>query len=638
VTDIYESTFRRKIAVHAVAAITPAALAVYSLFFLKSAVTFWWFIDVACLTLVYLAVFFLLPSNRLLRVPLVFLWAGWFVFFHVGNVFYSRFFHTWVHQDIFAQWQDAFGIGSAVERLFTAPDIVYGIAIPMIAAMIAALIRPDIRRTVHCSALFGSGVVLFVAHLIAFGPPLHTRHNEPLLYFIRLPLYTQIEKVQAIRRAGYVKKHLNEFYPYNEADYRRDHGDKGRLTLVPKEGEKGPEKPYNVVLILMESVVAAASGTYGAQPSFTPNIDGMAKDAFVAEQFYANGSQTVRGEFSLLCSFYENLRGGPIYIKYFDKKFRCLTDILAEHKYQTMWISSYKKSYSKKSRFLSRHHVEKMFDQNDLPRPYKKLGWGPSDEDLFASAADRLDQAKEPFFAEIMTLSNHYPFNFNYTSNDTAPAAGTEEYDNYMRGIYYTDYSIGKFMERVRDSEWFGRTIFIITGDHGIWMFPDKTTKGPIEKQEAYFRVPFLIYAPGIVEPGRFTDVASQVDVAPTILDILGMRARNSFVGRSLYRTFPGTRFAFMVHDREWNVRRGDEFCYDVGEECFFDHIPYCEKGHVKDMDKTISCFKFDGDLLRDNSMWQKPPETEKNPRLESFAVYLNSYNSRLLQQNLIYR
>jgi len=177
----------------------------------------------------------------------------------------------------------------------------------------------------------------------------------------------------------------------------------------------------------------------------------------------------------------------------------------------------------------------------------------------------------------------------------------------------------------------------VITGDHGIWKFPENEEMIPIRKQEHYFRVPLLIYAPGIVKPGLFEDVGSQVDIAPTILDILGIRSENAFVGRSLFLSGGPERFALMVHDRQWNIRRGAGYCYDVGRECFREHYPRCPKGYVPDKADTHSCFDFSGDLLLDASEWQSEPKVRKNRRLRRFAKHLNSYNQSILRKNRIH-
>ncbi|MCB9475861.1 MAG: LTA synthase family protein [Deltaproteobacteria bacterium] len=630
-----------KAAFLALALIAPICLAVYSAVALKNPFTRWQIADIAAFTALYLVLILLLPRKRAIRVPATLLIALWFVIFHGGNLIFARFYNTWVHVDIFEQWGDAGALGSAVARLVRPADVLFVVVLPLATAVGAAWTPASLRRRVWIPALLAVASVLLIAHFQNVGTNVRPKHNEPMLYFVRQPIYEQIVRYREKGRRRDVWKDMQAYYPTDGTKYKRRASSKGLLTQRVLGAEQGPTEPYNVVLILGESLIAKPSGAYGHSPSFTPNLDRLARDSLVFKNYYANGSQTVRGEMALLCSYYPNLRGGPIYVKKHKTSMRCLPDILHDFDYDTYWIGSYKKTYSKKGRFLKRHHVRHIYDREDIPAGYKKIGWGPSDEDLFASAADRLSKAEQPFFAEIMTLSNHYPFNFDYPSNDTVPTVeGGEEYNDYLRGIHYTDFAIGKFFDAVKDEPWFERTIFIISGDHGVWRFPETGDVTDVEKIERYFRVVGMVYAPGIIAPGVVEDVISQVDVAPTLLDIMGIRTAQAFVGRSLYTADESgpPRFALMVHDREWNIRRGEDYCYDVGEECFHDHTPWCPKGYVKDELNTMSCFKFQGDLLADREQWPGEPEIETNKDLVSLAEHLNSFNQYTLRKNRVYR
>ncbi len=619
----------KNIAYLIIAAAAPAWLAVYSLFALSQPFTWQWTLDAAAFCALYMALFIMAPKNRWLRAPFAFLVVGWFIFFHVGNVAYHEFYDTWVHIHIFDQWKDSFSLGDSITKLLGVRDVLFGVLVPLIIAVGSSLIDANPRRIVLAPAFIAALLLLLAAHYACVGSMSGTRNQEPMMYFIRAPFDARLDAYTKRKRIARVARRLDRYFPINHAKYRRREKADPPFAVEPVGGAKAPEKPHNIVFILMESVVAAASGSYGAEPSYTPNLDALATGGILAKNFYANGSQTVRGELASLCSYYPNYRGGPVYTRYHKTKMTCLPEVLGDFGYETMWVSSYKKTYSKKSRFLRRHGMKKIFDLSDMPEDYRKIGWGPSDEDLFASAISRLDEARQPFFAEIMTLSNHHPFDWDYPSNAFVPDGGYgEEYENYMRGIFYTDYAIGKFIESARGSQWFDNTIFVICGDHGIWLFDKNSEKGPVEKQEAYFRVPLVIYAPGLIEPRIVGDVASQVDIAPTLMDILGAKAPNTFVGRSFFAPVKEPRAALMLHDRQWNIRRGDEYCYDVGEQCFYEHIPRCPKGYKKDPNQPVACFQFDDDLLHGSD---KPPRIKKNRKLMSFAEDITAFNQSLL-------
>jgi phosphoglycerol transferase MdoB-like AlkP superfamily enzyme len=199
-----------------------------------------------------------------------------------------------------------------------------------------------------------------------------------------------------------------------------------------------------------------------------------------------------------------------------------------------------------------------------------------------------------------MTLSNHWPFDFPYTKTPySMPNTSDEKYSNYCRGIYYTDWAMGEFMERMKNKPYFDNTLFIITSDHGIWYFPPEEKLTSVEKQEAYFRMPFLFYAPAVLEPIVSNIVTSQVDVAPTVLDLLGLSRKNSFVGQSMVDENPSQeRFALMQHVMKWSYRRGNEYIYSSGSEAFIEHYPPPPKGAKFERSDVHLNFILEGDLL----------------------------------------
>ena len=99
----------------------------------------------------------------------------------------------------------------------------------------------------------------------------------------------------------------------------------------------------------------------------------------------------------------------------------------------------------------------------------------------------------------------------------------------------YSDFALGRFFAAARTKPWCDSTVFIIVGDH--------TTSPSQHDFRSIFLVPCLVLAPGLVRPGRTARIASQVDLLPTVLDLLDLPATHAATGRSLLDT-AGTRFA----------------------------------------------------------------------------------------------
>lgn len=89
--------------------------------------------------------------------------------------------------------------------------------------------------------------------------------------------------------------------------------------------------------------------------------------------------------------------------------------------------------------------------------------------------------------------------------------------DGFLNMMYYSDWSLGEFMKEARASSWYDKTVFIFCADHALLAYE----KFPFLKR---CHIPFLIYAPKIFRPGVNKTLCSQLDIIPTIMDILGFQ------------------------------------------------------------------------------------------------------------------
>jgi phosphoglycerol transferase MdoB-like AlkP superfamily enzyme len=151
--------------------------------------------------------------------------------------------------------------------------------------------------------------------------------------------------------------------------------------------------------------------------------------------------------------------------------------------------------------------------------------WGVADEDLFTLSLRELDArhaAGKPFFAHIMTTSNHRPFSYPEGRIDIPSGSGRDG------AVKYTDWAIGDFIDRARGKPWFANTVFVIVADHCA------SSRGKTDLPIDRFHIPLIVYAPGQVVPGRVESLASQIDVAPTLLALLNFTYTSRFFGQDI--------------------------------------------------------------------------------------------------------
>jgi phosphoglycerol transferase MdoB-like AlkP superfamily enzyme len=151
--------------------------------------------------------------------------------------------------------------------------------------------------------------------------------------------------------------------------------------------------------------------------------------------------------------------------------------------------------------------------------------WGVDDESLFNNSLQIIDanvKPGQPFFAHIMTTSNHRPYTFPVGKIDL-PLGHREG------AVKYTDYAIGQLIEQAKTKPWFKDTLFVIVADH--CSSAAGKTKLPVDK----YHIPLFFYAPDLLPAGHNSRMVSQIDIAPTLLDILGAKGSQHFFGQSIF-------------------------------------------------------------------------------------------------------
>ncbi len=162
----------------------------------------------------------------------------------------------------------------------------------------------------------------------------------------------------------------------------------------------------------------------------------------------------------------------------------------------------------------------------------------------------------KPFFAVVYSLSSHTPYAI--PSEDFRVYGDEVEYADFLNSFRYSDHALEKFFEKARQSEYFNDTLFVITADHA----EGRSTSGSLFEQH---HIPCFFYTPGgELAPGRRASLAGQVDVMPTILDILRLPVAYTGWGRSMLA--PGSRALVLPQGERFVYAEDDILLYaDTG-------------------------------------------------------------------------
>lgn len=309
------------------------------------------------------------------------------------------------------------------------------------------------------------------------------------------------------------------------------------------------ERRLNVVLISIESLSAFYSGAYGGNPSLTPELDALAADSLLFTRLFASGTRTVRGLEALALSV-PPTPGESIVKRPRNEGLFSMATVFNAKGYVSEFLYGGYGAFDNMNHFFGSNGYE-VRDRSDIaPENIHQANiWGVADEDLYSLALaefDRVHAAGKPFFAHIMTTSNHRPYTFPEGRID-APQGKRES------AVRYSDWAIGDLLRRARDKPWFDDTVFVITADHCA-------SSGGIASLPVFrYHIPLLVYSPKHVPAGRMERLIGQVDIAPTVLGLLGMSYRSRFFGADVFRLEPGRERAFIGNYQRLGYLRNDQ-------------------------------------------------------------------------------
>lgn len=299
----------------------------------------------------------------------------------------------------------------------------------------------------------------------------------------------------------------------------------------------GTENKMNVVLISVESLSAEFLSAFGNTQHITPQLDSLAKEGLLFNNLYASGTRTVRGLEALsLCI--PPTPGQSIVKRPDNKNLFTLGSIFRSKGYNSRFIYGGYGYFDNMNEFFSNngYQVTDRSSLQDSEIHYSNI-WGVADEDLFTLSLRELDKDyknKKPFFAQIMTVSNHRPYTYPEGRIDIPSHTGREG------AVKYTDYAIGKFIREAKQKPWFANTLFVIVADHCA------SSAGKVQLPVDKYHIPMIFYSPGHIAPGKFGKLTAQIDIGPTILGYLNFSYDSKFFGQDVFRMKDSEERAFI--------------------------------------------------------------------------------------------
>ena len=292
-----------------------------------------------------------------------------------------------------------------------------------------------------------------------------------------------------------------------------------------------PESKPNVVLIILESYGREYSGAFNKfmnikdYKSHTPFIDSLAQHSLIFSNAYANGRQSIHGMSSIIAGIptYKDAFTSSPYPK---QNIESLVSTLESKGYATSFFHGAANGSMGFLGFSNILGIDQYFGRTEYNNDADFDGyWGIWDEPFLQFMKRKLDQQKAPFFSTVFTVSSHEPYIVPEKYKDKF-----KEGDIIMhKCVEYTDYALQRFFDEAKKSSWYENTIFVLVADHGNQVFYEE-----YYQTLNRFAVPILFFKPNSEYIGINNELAQQIDIYPTILDMIGYNKPFRSWGRSL--------------------------------------------------------------------------------------------------------
>ncbi|QDP84400.1 sulfatase-like hydrolase/transferase [Chryseobacterium sp. SNU WT5] len=296
--------------------------------------------------------------------------------------------------------------------------------------------------------------------------------------------------------------------------------------------EEVKPKP-NVVIFILESFSKEYSGAFNKETniknfvSYTPFFDSLAAHSLIATNAFANGRQSIHGMSSVLAGI-PSLKDAFTSSPFSNQNIQSIVSVSNDMGYDTSFFHGAPNGSMGFLGFGNILGFKNYYGKTEYNNDADFDGmWGIWDEPFFQYFANTLNKKKSPFMATLFSVSSHHPFKIPEKYQGKFKKGPLEIHEP----IGYTDFALKEFFETAKKMPWFNNTIFVFVADH-----TNQTAYPEYEKAINRAAIPIMFYSanPKYQLKGEIKEPAQQMDIYPTLADLMGYNKKIRSWGRSL--------------------------------------------------------------------------------------------------------
>lgn len=480
-----------------------------------------------------------------------------------SNVVYYRFFTDFITLPTIFQTQNFGNLGGSIVALLRPYDFLFFVDVALIIYLRASKrVKKELtdinRKKVIALISLSLGISCLNLGLAeADRPQLLTRgfdRNYIVKYLgmYNYSIYDTVESTKAsAQRVLADSNDVTEVINYTKSNYAE-----------PNEAYFGKAKGMNVLYVHLESFQNFLINYKLNGEEVTPFLNSLVKDqnTLYFDNFFHETAQgkTSDAEFMLENSIF-GLPQGSAYITKGRNTYEAAPAILKGYDYTSAVFHGNSGSFWNRDEIYKSFGYDNFFDLDyyNVESDEDLAEYGLMDKPFFKQSVEMLKTIKQPFYAKMITVSNHYPFDMdqNLATIDKA-TTGDKSVDNYFQTARYADEALEQLFNELKEAGLYDNTMIVMYGDHyGISDNHNKAMSQIIGKEVNDFesanlqRVPLIIHVPGM-QGGVNHTYGGQIDLLPTVLHLLGIDTKD-------YVQF-GTDLLSKDHNEVVAFRNGD--------------------------------------------------------------------------------
>jgi phosphoglycerol transferase MdoB-like AlkP superfamily enzyme len=340
-------------------------------------------------------------------------------------------------------------------------------------------------------------------------------------------------------------------------------------------GQIQPGKIRNVLIFVLESVPAKYIGAYGSPYPVTPELDSYRQHSLLFRNIYAHAPATNASLVSILSSIYPWISYRNLTQDHPDIDMPTLSAELNQRGYRTGFFSSGDMRFQRSDEFLSHRGFDAFQDYRTLACQQQKFQsdintWDFQDGADDACTTDALlgwigQDPAQPFFGMLWTVQTHYPY--FYGGQETDYGVDDEKLNRYLNALHHADAQLGRLLRELRQRGLDESTLVVVVGDHGEAFGQHDQYAHASHIYEENLHIPLLFIHPTLFHGEEAPTLGGTLDIAPSIMDMLGLPAPGQWQGQSLFAASRHKRVYFFApwSSFRFGYREGDlKFIFDA--------------------------------------------------------------------------